>query len=96
VRPLLEALNQTVCDWDESQFVKLLPDLRLAFADLTAHEADLVARTVAEQVGARSAPSLMITGASPQDLLLGAALNQRIEETLARDGLAAFLEEVSR
>ncbi len=96
VRPLLEALNQTVCDWDEGQFVKLLPELRLAFADLTAHEADMVARTVAEQVGARSAPSLLITGASPQDLLLGAALNQRIEETLTRDGLAAFLEEVRR
>jgi hypothetical protein len=95
-RPLLEALNETVCAWDEGQFVRLLPELRLAFADLTAHEADLVARTVAEQVGARSAPSLLITGASPQDLLLGAALNQRVEETLARDGLAAFLEEVSR
>jgi hypothetical protein len=95
VRLLLEALNETVCAWDEGQFVRLLPELRLAFAGLTAHEADLVARTVAEQVGARSAPSLLITGASPQDLLLGAALNQRIEATLARDGLAAFLEEVS-
>jgi hypothetical protein len=96
VLPLLTALNEAVCAWDEGQFVRLLPELRLAFADLTAHEADLVARTVAEQVGARSAPSLLITGASPQDLLLGAALNQRVEATLARDGLAALLEEVSR
>lgn len=96
VSALLETLNRTLCAWDESQFVRVLPELRLAFADLTAHEADLVARTVAKQVGARAVPSLLITGAQPEDLLLGAALNQRLEETLARDGLAAFLEEATR
>ncbi|HLV97437.1 MAG TPA: DUF5682 family protein [Ktedonobacterales bacterium] len=96
VTALLENLNSTLCAWDESQFVRVLPELRLAFADLTAHEADLVARTVARQVGASVVPSLRITGAQPEDLLLGAALNQRVEETLARDGLAAFLEEATR
>ena len=96
VSALLENLNHTLCAWDEAQFVRVLPELRLAFADLTAHEADLVARTVAEQVGARTVPSLLISGAQPEDLLLGAALNQRIEETLTRDGLAAFLQEAAR
>jgi hypothetical protein len=96
VSALLETLNRTLCAWDEGQFVRVLPELRLAFADLTAHEADLVARTVAKQVGARTVPSLFITGAAPEDLLLGAALNQRLEETLARDGLAGFLEEATR
>lgn len=96
VSALLETLNQTLCAWDEAQFVRVLPELRLAFADLTAHEADLVARTVAKQVGARAAPSLLITGAQPEDVLLGAALNQRLEETLTRDGLSAFLEEAIR
>ncbi|HEY7357823.1 MAG TPA: DUF5682 family protein [Ktedonobacterales bacterium] len=96
VSALLENLNRTLCAWDEAQFVRVLPELRLAFADLTAHEADLVARTVAKQVGARTIPSLLISGAQPEDLLLGAALNQRLEATLARDGLAAFLEEIAR
>jgi hypothetical protein len=96
VSALLENLNRTLCAWDEAQFVRVLPELRLAFADLTAHEADLVARTVAKQVGVRTVPSLLITDAQPEDLLLGAALNQRLEATLARDGLAAFLEEVAR
>src|SRR5581483_10275822 len=50
VSALLENLNSTLCAWDEAQFVRVLPELRLAFADLTAHEADLVARTVARQV----------------------------------------------
>lgn len=93
---LLEDLNLAVCAWDESQFVALLPDLRLAFADLTAREADLVAQTIAQQVGAKAVPSLSISGATPEDLLLGAALNQRIAETLARDGLADFLQEAIR
>lgn len=96
VSALLENLNSTLCAWDEAQFVRVLPELRLAFADLTAHEADLVARTVARQVGAKTAPSLRITGATPEDLLLGATLNQRLEETLTRDGLTAFLEEAAR
>ncbi len=96
VSALLESLNRTLCAWDEAQFVHMLPELRLAFADLTAREADLVARTVAKQVGARAAPSLLISGATPEDLLLGAALNQRLEETLRRDSLAVFLEEAAR
>ena len=93
---LLEALNSTVCAWDESQFVRLLPELRLAFANLTAREADLVAQTVAKQVGAKTVPALSVSGAAPEDLLLGAALNQRITETLTRDGLAEFLQEATR
>jgi hypothetical protein len=95
VSALLEHLNRTLCAWDEAQFVRVLPELRLAFADLTAHEADLVARTIARQVGAAAAPSLRITGATPEDMLLGAALNQRLEETLTRDGLAAYFEEAT-
>jgi hypothetical protein len=96
VSALLENLNQTLCAWDESQFVRVLPELRLAFADLTAHEADLVARTVARQVGTRTVPSLVIAGAAPEDVLLGTALNQRLEETLTRDGLAGFLKEAAQ
>ncbi len=92
VGELLQSLNRTLCAWDEGQFVRILPELRLAFADLTAHEADMVARTVAKQVGAKAVPSLRISGAQPADLLLGAMLNQRVEETLTRDGLAAFLD----
>lgn len=93
---LLEDLNRAVCAWDEGQFVSLLPNLRLAFADLTAREADLVAQTIAQQVGTKAVPSLSISGATPEDLLLGASLNQRIAETLARDGLADFLQEAAR
>jgi hypothetical protein len=96
VPALLERLNSTLCAWDENQFVRVLPELRLAFADLTAHEADRVAQTIAKQIGAQSVPSLRITGAQPEDLLLGTALNRRVEETLARDGLAAYLEEAAR
>jgi hypothetical protein len=96
VSAMLESLNNTLCAWDESQFVRVLPELRLAFADLTAHEADRVARTVAKQVGAQSVPSLRITGAQPEDLLLGTLLNLRVEEALTRDGLAAYLEEATR
>ena len=87
VRPLLEELTRQLCDWDHQYFLGALPDLRLACADLSARESDLVARTVAALVGARAAPNLLVGGATQDDLLLGAVLDARLAGLLARDGL---------
>ncbi len=88
---LLATLNQTIGGWSDDAFLRLLPELRLAFADLTAREADQVARNVAALLGVSTAPSLTIADATPADLLVGARLDQRLRAALARDGLADFI-----
>ena len=89
---LLAELNRIVVGWPMDAFVRVLPDLRLAFADLTAREADMVARRVAALTGARVTPSLVIRDADERDLILGAQLDQRITELMAGDGLGDWLQ----
>jgi hypothetical protein len=84
---LLAELNRVMCGWDPATFVRALPELRLAFAGLTARECDTVARSLATLVGAREAPSLYIQGAGESDILLGADLDRRVADLLRRDGL---------
>lgn len=95
VPTLLRELNRTIATWKQEQFVRLLPELRLAFADLTARECDEVARNVAALPGAREVPSLRLNDMTDADLLLGAALNGRVEDLLRRDGLWDFVENLA-
>ncbi|MEO7003678.1 MAG: DUF5682 family protein [Ktedonobacterales bacterium] len=95
-RQLLTALNATFCAWSSDRFIRQLPELRLAFSDLTARECDVVARNVAELVGATAVPSLVVAGATPDDLLLGATLDERLRATLERDGLLDVFVTVAR
>ncbi|HEU4325454.1 MAG TPA: DUF5682 family protein, partial [Roseiflexaceae bacterium] len=83
VAGLLDGLNAAIAAWDEPAFVRQLPGLRLAFADLTAHECDRVALQLAGMLGLRQPPALRIADATPEDLLTGAALNARLAELLA-------------
>lgn len=87
VPALLEGLNDLLKRWGAEQFIRALPELRLAFADLTAHETDTVAHTVADLLGATALPDLVLRGVTEADLLLGATLNSRVATLLARDGL---------
>src|SRR5262249_28934249 len=47
----IRAIHQVLREWDEESFVRQLPHLRLAFADLTPRECDQVARLAARQAG---------------------------------------------
>lgn len=91
VPELLTPLHDALRSWDEDHFVRALPDLRLAFADLTPRESDRVAGAVLARAGvagpAPRAPDL--TGFSESDLLRGAEINRRVLDTLRRDGLGA-------
>ena len=51
---VLASIHEVVKSWDEERFVKLLPLVRLALADLTPRETDLVAKRVAALLGAES------------------------------------------
>jgi hypothetical protein len=88
---LVEALNGRLTGWDEPTFLRALPDLRLAFADLTPRETDRVAELVAAlhggvrpEVGVRHDVDEQTVGAN-------LALSQKIAEAMERDGLGAWI-----
>jgi hypothetical protein len=89
VPELLGPLHDALRTWDEDRFVRLLPDLRLAFSDLTPRECDRVAATVASRAGVvGEAPrALDLPDFSEADLLRGVEVNRRVLDTLRRDGL---------
>ncbi len=91
VPEVLVSLHQVFRDWEEDRFVEALPELRLAFADLTPRECDQVARRVAEVAGepeaGRSLSSGELEGFNEQDLMRGIAVNRQVLELLLQDGL---------
>src|SRR5262249_10322265 len=75
---------------DEARFIRQLPNLRLAFADLTPRECDQVAREVAGQAGVAALELIEETQFGSADMVHGAEVNRRVVEGLRRDGLEDF------
>ena len=90
VPEVVAVLHEQLASWDEGRFIGLLPALRLAFADLTPRECDRVAEMVAALAG--EAPSLAPAPDefAESDLLRGVAVNRRVVEALALDGLEDY------
>ena len=88
VPEVVASLHEVFRDWEEDQFVAVLPELRLAFADLTPRECDHVARCVAESAGEPGAVALLaaveLEGFNEQDLLRGLAVNRQVLDVLRR------------
>jgi len=91
---LVAALDALLAQWDDATFLRALPELRLAFAQLTPRESDRVAVAVSglsptgEQVCARlDVPEAL--------LLRNAAIDGRVGELVEADGLASWLEAVA-
>ena len=85
---LLEVLDTLLASWDEETFVALLPEMRLAFAELTPKETDRVAQSVASLHGGNDLGTLVHAGVSAPEVQANLALGRRLHETLAADGLA--------
>ena len=94
VPDVLSDLHEVLRDWEEDRFVSVLPELRLAFADLTPRECDQVARCVAELTGdAEAAASLTageLEGFNERDLLRGLAVNRHLVDLLRQDSLEDY------
>jgi len=88
---LIEAIGALLQEWDDEEFIRRLPHLRLAFAGLTPRETDQVAAVVAEAHAAKDLGRLVHYAVTEQDVLLALRVNQRVKESLARDGLADWL-----
>ncbi|WP_146401105.1 DUF5682 family protein [Pseudobythopirellula maris] len=85
VSPLVDALDTQLCGWDESQFVASLPELRLAFADLTPTEIVRVAERAAARHDEADLGELVLTDLSEADALMAAQIAGLVREQLAAE-----------
>lgn len=88
---LLEMLDRQIRVLDEQAFVALLPDLRLAFSEMTPSETDRVAAAVAELHGEEALDDLVRYDLSEQEIQAHLVLSDKVREILAGDGLAGWL-----
>lgn len=88
---LLEELDGRLNGWDQPTFLRALPDLRLAFADLTPRETDRVAGVVAALHGGARPDVGVRHDIDEQAMAANLALSQLVAEALERDGLGAWI-----
>jgi hypothetical protein len=88
---LVEELDGRLDGWDESTFLRALPNLRLAFADLTPRETDRVAEAVAALHGGVRPDVGVRRDVDEQTVAANLALSQMVAEVLERDGLGAWI-----
>jgi hypothetical protein len=87
---LVQALDGRLTGWDEATFLKVLPDLRLAFASMTPRETDRVAQIVAGLHGGVGPDVSVRHDIDEQTVAANLALSQAVAEVLGRDGLGAW------
>jgi len=92
VPEVLVKIHEVLHTWDDDRFVKLLPLLRLALADLTPRETDRVAKRVAAMLGAESLNVATLPDLGAGEMLRAVEVNRLVRAVLAADGLEAFCE----
>lgn len=85
-------IHEAIHAWDEDRFVKLLPLLRLALADLTPRETDRTAKSVAALLGAESLNVATLPDLGAGEMLRAVEVNRLVRAALAADGLEVFGE----
>jgi Family of unknown function (DUF5682) len=90
---VITAIDDLFGTVDDQGFLALLPQLRMAFAELSPHETDRVAAIVAAAHGA-SEDDIAILQQVPDARVLSdhLALSERLRSQWLQDGLAAWLE----
>jgi hypothetical protein len=87
---LLGVLDGLLSNWDEASFIATLPELRLAFAEMTPKETDRIAEAVAQLHGAGDLGRLVRHDISDTEVQAHLALSQTLRDVLAADGLSGF------
>lgn len=88
---VLLSLNAVVAGCDDDAFLRLLPELRLTFANLTPPEIDRVAGEVAKLHGAASIGTTVVYGLSESTMLALVARDVAARAALAADGLEEWV-----
>ncbi len=89
---LLNAVEAMFVQWDDDEFLRRLPHLRLAWSDLTPHETDRVAAQVADHHGVGKRDITRVSAFSEADVMRTLAVFARVEQSLKEDGLESWLE----
>jgi len=92
VPEVLVKIHEVLRAWEEDRFVKLLPLLRLALADLTPRETDRVAKSVAAMLGEESLNVAALPDLGAEEMLRAVEVNRLVRAALAADGLEVFCE----
>ncbi|GAA0929644.1 DUF5682 family protein [Kribbella koreensis] len=87
---LLAGLDRRLADWDLRTFVAHLPELRLAFAELTPMETDRVASAVALLHGRADLGPMIKRDVSDHEVQRNLEVAAQVAMLLAGDGLAAW------
>lgn len=89
---LLQRLTELMDGWNEEEFLSSLPELRLAFADLTPREIDKVAEAVAQLHGQPDLGDLVHHETTEQDLALHVRISQAVAAALTQQGLGGWAQ----
>lgn len=87
VEEILVALDEQFGNWDESAFLSALPDLRLAFSELSLQEITRIADAVARLHGATDLGSLVQPDLHEGDVRAALQLSIAVADTLVSDGI---------
>lgn len=87
---LLEALDALLGSWEEATFIEALPDMRLAFAELTPRETDRVGETVAGLHGEKHLGDLVNYDVGETQLVANLNLSNTLLAILEADGLGSW------
>ncbi|MGC4062763.1 MAG: DUF5682 family protein [Herbaspirillum sp.] len=88
---LLKVLDGTLQQWDDEAFVANLPELRLAFSEMTPKETDRIAEAVARLHGQDDLGRLVRYDVSAEQVQANLLTSQALAEALAADGLADWV-----
>jgi hypothetical protein len=88
---LLAVIDGLLGKWDDSDFVANLPELRLAFAEMTPKETDRIAQAVGTLHGAADLGRLVRYDVSAEQVQANLAATQRLREVLRTDGLDTWV-----
>ena len=94
VEEILQALDDQFSGWDEETFMQVLPDMRLAFAELTPREVATVAGQVARLHQVEDLGDLVQTDLTEEDIQFALHLNHNVRQSLLADGLVAARHDV--
>jgi hypothetical protein len=80
-----------LASWEETAFIEVLPEMRLAFAELTPRETDRVGEAVAALHGEKHLGSLVNYDVSAAQLTANLTLSKTLLAVLEADGLGSWV-----
>jgi hypothetical protein len=90
---LVEAVDECMRAWSEDEFVSALPEMRLAFTNLTPRETERVAGAVAELYGLSNIGKLVHYDTTTARLEAHRRMTELVIEALRRDGLGSWVDD---